>query len=1699
MPETDNLPIAQDRAIRLFKYLKALTELRSTPVRNIEKYEQVLWLYKIPKEKECFTAAWERNRADEEEIWLEIKKPNFRPYPPLPEKIKLWVLDKDLSQSSGSPSPLPQIPIPSSDANQEDSKVELEQVEKFLYLKDYPEISQLWQDYYEKKWLIWAKEDIRLRKVQEQYARLHSIYQQQKRSGEAYELLIGLGLLAWRTPSGQDIQRHLLVAQAMIEFEGTTGTLYVKPAAEGAKLKLEQDMLEASERPPSDEITGIEVIIKEIEENIWNIKVEDILKKWAYSVSDTGSYSYELAPLNDFSNNPKVTYAPALLLRKRTQRSLLRTYNEIVNQLESGVKVPKGIQKIAETVEDQPKDKEERDAQSREFQNIYFPLQSNDEQIEIIEKFQTSQGVLVQGPPGTGKSHTIVNLICHLLATGNRVLVTSQTPRALKVLKNMLPEEMKALCVSFLGNDADSLRELEYSVQGITGRQAIWKSDQNQNEINSHEKQLDELKREEAILRSQIRKTREKETYEHRICNGSYCGTAQSIAKLIASQHHQYCWLNAYIEGFSENDQISPLSNEEILELLSLSRELNAEQIAEVEKIFPEREQLPSLDDLIEAHEDERQNQSQFNTFADFQSSKTYLKLIKAMPAELEDLKVALKRLLDKRANFIKLNQPWISKAIEDIFAGMTQQWQELYDISEIQLEGLLEKAKQAENCKLILPSGYERYIITVDIKELINYLEKGGKIRKARFLCSQPVKQAWYIIKEARIDGRTCDNLELLKIAFVVLETDNKIDKLWEVWKDRVNKSQGSRPEQVGLILDLVKRLHEILSLNLLLREAKIECEKIEGLYQPNWQNVEEINRYYRCIEAVEAKRNLKKSQSLFNQTLHELKQWSTNPNVHPVVERIINNIDKRDLKGYQENLDKLGKLSDDRRLLERKRYLHDRLNMILPKLAQAIQSNPYSDDLKQLLSCFSEAWCWAQAKYWLNAFIDKSKESQISARHSEVENKIRKMVSYLASSLAWRYCLSRLSVNERQHLIAWTKAIKRIGKGTGKRAPIHREDARKHLEQCQRAIPAWIMPLYRVAETVEPQANIYDVVIIDEASQSSVDALFLLYLAKKIIVVGDDQQISPEEVGIPLGQVAYLQELHIKDFPHKGALGLESSFFDLTEIYFKGRIVLLEHFRCMPEIIQFSNQLCYSQRPLEPLRQYPPNRLDPIKTVHVKEGYREGKSGIARNIPEADAIVQKIYELCHDPKYKGKSMGVISLLGEYQASSIAGKLLEKIGPEEIESRNLICGDAYAFQGDERDVIFLSMVRGPDEKHSLTDQKATRRFNVAASRAKDQVWLFHTPTLNDFANPGDLRYRLLEYYLNPSVKALDSIRLNCESEFERDVYDMITAYGHRVIPQYEVAGYRIDMVVEGMQGRLAVECDGDRWHSETEQREHDMRRQRILERCGWYFWRIRGSEFYHDKVNAMEGLWKELESRKIYPNKASNERQKISNHQELIEKEKNINEDIEEYTVEIEMGETVPFMKEEVFEKDIDNEIIDSKRKENHFIKVHQTEDLKLFDDKDSTIIGSIQLYRDADLVFSVSHWKRVLLANIRIYIKTPNYSGPTKKGVALNINEIHEFIKIIHEVEATPPESEPIKIGSIRKDQVRSIIIQLLPLDKKTGVAKIDIREHIESPKYSGPTKKGFRLSLDNLSNFISLVEKQSKKLDQMQKSKA
>jgi len=688
-----------------------------------------------------------------------------------------------------------------------------------------------------------------------------------------------------------------------------------------------------------------------------------------------------------------------------------------------------------------------------------------------------------------------------------------------------------------------------------------------------------------------------------------------------------------------------------------------------------------------------------------------------------------------------------------------------------------------------------------------------------------------------------------------------------------------------VAYLEELLEALTSVVKLYDTLESAKEAIHDIQGLAEPSWHEQSSKERLLNTCQALILTRELKNTMDEYKGHLSRVESFASQEGAHPVTNKILVAFKKRDLNAYSVSL---GELNSLRALSEKNKGLNKALKNCrdyLPEFTKKLCDSFRQDKWNSRVNLFEQAVAWSKAKSWIDNFLCKEDLSSVEHQAKRLDEDIKDYMAELASLKAWQFCFSRLEDHHRRHLIGWHQAMKKVGKGTGRHAPKHRRDAQKHLNECKDSIPAWVMPLHRVYETVKASPGSFDVIIVDEASQCGFESLPLMYLAKQLLVVGDDKQISPEPAGVNQDRVQQLKEEYLYDFEHDDLFDLHSSLFDHANRRFgTSKIVLREHFRCMPEIITFSNDLCYQDTPLIPLRQYPPDRLKPLIARHVPKGYREGKGSKAINRPEAKAVVDVIEECCNDDKYENKTFGVITLQGNAQAGIIEGLLLDRLGAEEMERRKLICGNPYSFQGDERDVIFLSMVAAANTRiSSLARQEDVRRFNVAASRARDQMWLFHTASLGDLSSIC-LRHQLLTYFLNPRSRISKALNEDAEelrqraafvnrriekpprpfdSWFEVDVALLIADRGYRVIPQYEIAGKRIDLVIEGARSRLAVEVDGDKWHG-LEQHEKDVERQRMLERCGWVFHRIRGSAFYGNKDAVMNALWNTLKRQGI-------------------------------------------------------------------------------------------------------------------------------------------------------------------------------------------------------------------------------------------
>ncbi|MBU2537587.1 MAG: AAA family ATPase [Proteobacteria bacterium] len=1512
-----------DKIIRLVEYLTALARINAKIVRTLDEYRKALWIHDIPNEpKYCFTQAWGREEEQDTDVWIEIKKFPEPELPKIPQKCTDWVKWETLRNTKDLPELQGSIVVERTEEDEETK--EKYTVTDTLYLKSSPDIQQIWDDYLEKQWMPWTELYNRYSSVQKVYASLFHIYQEQQKLGEQYELVFCTGLLNWKTPSGHEAKRHIIIAKASLEFEPHLGKFTVKQAIDGDQIDIELDMLDVQDQPQNVRQL-IELGRNTIGANLWSRPdIDSVLSSIANSLADSGQGEYHpdrIKPEHkSLTKKPIIEFAPSLILRKRSMRGLEQLLLSIKEQVEAGEIIPDEFLDLCESLSEKNGEGREDGTTPQSLQSeeeIYFPLHANEEQRRIIRTLEKQKGVLVQGPPGTGKSHTIANLICHLLATGKRVLVTAKTPRALQVLHDKLPSEIKPLCINLLGQGTEERESLERSVTGILTRLDRREETNNGSRIHSLECRIDGNRRGKSETDNKIMALRESETFTHNIAR-QYSGTAAQIARDLRKDTEQYVW---FTDTPTPEDTL-PLTPEEINSLCKDIVDIDAETEKELSLTLPDCEKLPEGKTVRVAFQKESaalKKSEEGKERLDSQEGKALIR------AGKENVEALLQLLADFAATGKTVRQrpmSWVEKAVYDVLTDRDTPWKELLRISTQHTNDLHGLATQVDSLDVSIPQDMDRKKVLHDAKALKNHFDSG---RGAGVWLFKPktVREHGDLIGKVKVDGRNCDNSDTLQNLINYLTVEQELNYVWPLWAGKAVRLTGPFPLQVAEIDELHEALENIINLYGKREDVKEKLKLISGLREPHWEDISSVDSLTEDCRIVLAQIDYIAINTKILQLQNGLADFATRSNVHLINGRISKAFHERDSDLFCKLLEEAEALREKAGNVNKKRQLIGKLAEAAPSLAGRLARCNETQLWAERLNHLPQAWAWAQGNAWLDDFLNADLDSL--ERHSaRLDEEIRNDLAELASVKAWQFCFNRMQEEHRRHLMSWQQAMKKLGKGTGKHAHTHRKNAQRHLNECRDAVPAWIMPLHRVYETVDAGAGIFDVIIVDEASQCGPEGLPLMYLGKRVLVVGDDKQISPEAVGVNREQVQQLMRNYLYDFDHADSFDVESSLFDHGRIRFSNRISLREHFRCMPEIIRFSNDLCYRTDPLIPLRQYPPDRLDPLKTTTIQNGYREGTGNRVINRPEADALVEAIENCCRDDRYQGMTMGVIVLQGEAQAYHIEEKLLQKIGAEEMENRRLICGNPYSFQGDERDIIFLSMIAAPNERiGAMTKASDQRRFNVAASRAQDQMWLFHSATMNHLSEQC-FRRRLLEHFLNPtsyisqalgedaeelrkkaflSNRIIEKAPAPFDSWFEVDVALQIAGNGFRVVPQYPFADKRIDLVVQGEKSQLAVECDGDFWHG-ADAYTADMERQRKLERCGWKFFRIRESRYYAAPEKALEPLWSLLEQMGILSLTATFKHDTEPEEDNGFDEEDEITEESEASSISVEEAE---------------------------------------------------------------------------------------------------------------------------------------------------------------------------------------------------
>lgn len=415
-----------------------------------------------------------------------------------------------------------------------------------------------------------------------------------------------------------------------------------------------------------------------------------------------------------------------------------------------------------------------------------------------------------------------------------------------------------------------------------------------------------------------------------------------------------------------------------------------------------------------------------------------------------------------------------------------------------------------------------------------------------------------------------------------------------------------------------------------------------------------------------------------------------------------------------------------------------------------------------------------------------------------------------------------------KRQRLFIHSKSLIERKKSLQNRL-LEAEDFKPLLE----AFPCWCVTTYAVSGSLPMKPGLFDVAIIDEASQCDIASCFpILYRAKKAVIVGDDKQLPHLSFLETAKEQSFMSKYEVADRYQLMWRFRTNSMFDIANYYSMHPVLLDEHFRSLPPIINFSNREFYGNR-IRVMRQNNPNDKI-LEIVHVPNGKVDYDA--TRNLPEIEALVKRVHEIIVDNERENPdspiTIGIISPF-RAQVEQLKISLSKVISDYMMEKHKIEIGTAHTFQGDERDIILISWAFANNSfPQSLTFLQKPNLFNVAVTRAKNKMINFVSKDFTDL--PDGLFRSYLSYIKEYDEKHEKIINKELDentykNSFEREVAETLRDLGYEIQAGVDLGGVNADILVNN---KFVIECDGLKDNIKSNMK--NMKKQAIIERCGF-------------------------------------------------------------------------------------------------------------------------------------------------------------------------------------------------------------------------------------------------------------------------
>jgi len=1460
---------------QLYSFLKEVNQLRFRPVRSIGEQPKTIRLAEMPAHESIrFTRPVLDDSPQEiSDILIRVRRPNLTRCPKPPATVEPWLLpgwDDPAKPANVADSQNITVPNVDGEGTQETITVHFEDDEERL---------ADWE-----AWVAardaWAAPERAARRAMWFFEAFYDIHSTLEKDGEQLELLAADGRLSWRTVSDEDgevsIDHPILLKRVELRFNPNVPEFTIHEAEREPELYVSLCLDLKEVEPVAIRNRKSELDASGCHPFGWG-DTEAFLRAFIQTVSPLNGEFLD-APGGSPSEVPRLWRDPMLVLRKRVF-GIANAVDAILDDIDSRELFPPALGQITGTEATSPGADlgdslacEETAARAAvapaiHDDDILLAKEANAEQLQIIRRLARSGSVIVQGPPGTGKTHTIGNLIGHLLAQGKSILVTAQTAKALRVLRDKVPETLRPLCVSVLGSDHKERGQIELSIGSISERLT---SDTAETLTGKAQTLAEERRKLLSTSRELAHKLKEALENEYReIPVGGKRYAPSDAAKFVAANEAEHSWLPSPVKLGAD----IALTEEELVRLYALGATHTAQEERDARCPLPDLAALPSERQfrvMVAEHRD--------LLTRDISEGADLWRQTNGASAELEEI---AKEFAAEFSDDL-LRQAWRPHAIVAGLRGGSER--EAWEL----LVASIERAAEANGKHVLVLHHRPRLSESMPVQkqlqvttEIREHLSGGGKLGFLHLMTRSEWRQLIKTVSVTAGQPKHPDHFDAIGRLAGLEAARLELEDLWNALvgarSGAVFASLAPAPElscralipEIRRCLDWHSKVWEPLAAKLKAAGLKLDellaAQPREASPTFEYLLMERLacGMLPQLLANEVARRRLRECEVWFERLATLSAQVDPSAPDLGCTGRLVAAARSLDLEGYTSALEYARRLHSVKPLVEERDALLAKMRLFAPGWAEQIAHRVRPHDGGSIPGDYKTAWTWRQLHDEL-AERDKLDAHDLQHEIDKTRNTLRQITQSLIECKAWGRQLERLQGNHavRRALVGWLDTTKRLAHT--KKADKHQtllSESRKLMVRCSEAVPVWIMPISIMAERFDPRTTRFDVVIIDEASQADFNALIPVYLGKQVVVVGDQEQVTPLGVGKNQATLQNLIKTMLQGIPNAHLYDNLCSIYDIGRQSFGDTVQLVEHFRCVPEIIAFSNQLSYEGK-IQPLREANSTNLKPACVARRVSGFRENDI----NRREAEDIIATIKAMIRHPAYAGKTIGIITMIGDSQAALIQTMLHKEIDGVELEQRRIQVGISGEFQGDERDVIFLSMVDSSSDEGTLrmtgvgAYEQTKKRYNVAASRARDQLWVVHSfdPNLN--LKSDDLRFQLLRHVKDPqaTLRAFDREEHKTESPFEREVLKRLTGAGYLVRTQWQVGYFRIDMVVEGGGKRLAIECDGDRWHP-LDKLSDDLERQTVLERLGWQFVRIRGSAFYRNPEQAMRPVFEQL------------------------------------------------------------------------------------------------------------------------------------------------------------------------------------------------------------------------------------------------